>query len=88
MKFNSSYSIEDDYFESEDHYVLIDEEDGLIRLQNFLVRYSPIDDYRTLMDQEFSLAEFAQRDDLKELVRLWFGEITVETILTKIDELS
>lgn len=88
MKFNSSYSIEDDYFESEDYYVLIDEENGLIRLQNFLVRSSPIDDYRTLMDQEFSLAEFAQRDDLKELVRSWFGEITVETILTKIVELS
>ena len=88
MKFNSSDRIDDDYYQSDDHYVLLDEEDLVIRLQNYRVRYGPGDDYRTLMDEEFSIAEFANRNDLHELVRTWFSEAVLQTILGKIASMA
>lgn len=88
MRFNSSVAIENDYFEAEDSYVSIEEEIGLIRFQKSLVRYSPVDDYRLMIDEEVSFAEFGEREDLKELVRSSFSEITLKAILTKIFELS
>ena len=88
MKFNSSDRIDDDYYQSYDHYVLLDEERSVIRLQNYRVRYGPGDDYQTLMDEEFSIADFAGRNDLHDLVRTWFGDATLHTILEKIGTMS
>jgi len=88
MKFNSSNSVDDDYFQSKDHYVVVNEESKTICLQEFLVRWGPGDDYRTLMDDEFSVTEFAGRKDLQDLVRTWFGETTLAAINDKIAEIS
>ena len=38
MKFNSSNSIEDDFYQTEDYCVLLDEERHNIRLQKYLIR--------------------------------------------------
>ncbi len=87
MKFNSSNSIEHDKWQVEDHYLLFDEERKEIRLQQYLVRYGPGDDYTTVMDQAISLSEFEQREDLRHMVTAWFGETTLRQVLEKILEL-
>lgn len=88
MKFNSSNGIDDDYWQSDDHYILLDEEKKVIRMQEYRVRYGPGDDYKTLMDEEFSLDEFRQRQDLQEMVKTWFSERTLREILDKVAELA
>ena len=87
MKFNSSNSIEHDSYQTEDYYVLLDEERRDIRLQKYLVRYGPGDDYKTLMDDAFSLDEFEQRGDLQGIVLAGFGKRTLQEILVKIRQL-
>ena len=88
MKFNSSYTIDDEYWQSDDHYVLLDEVKRTIQFQLFRVRYGPGDDYQTLIDEEYSLSEFAARKDLQTRVKDWFGETALTTILEKAAELS
>ena len=87
MNFNSSNSIEDDFYQTEDYYVLLDEESKDIRLQKYLIRYGPGDDYKTIMDEAFSLAEFEQRMDLHNFVTAGFGDPTLQELLAKISEL-
>ena len=87
MKFNSSNSIDDDFYQTEDYYVLLDEIGSEIRLQKYLVRYGPGDDYKTVMDEAFSLAEFEQRRDLQDMVVAGFSERTLHEILAKIRQL-
>ena len=88
MKFNSSCTIDDEFYPTEDVYVLLDEERRDIRLQKYHVRYGPGDDFQTLMDEAFSLTEFEQRKDLQDMVVSWFGERVLQEILNKIRELS
>lgn len=88
MKFNSSCTINDEFYQTEDVYLLLDEERRDIRLQKYHVRYGPGDDYQTLMDEAFSLTEFEQRKDLQDMVVSWFGERVLQEILNKIRELS
>ena len=88
MKFNSSNRIDDDYYQSDDHSPLLDEAAKTIRMQNYRVRYGLGDDYRTLMDNEFSLVEFGQRKDLQDLVNTWFGDLILQAILDNIIELA
>ncbi len=88
MKFNSSCTINDEFYQTEDVYLLLDEERRDIRLQKYHVRYGPGDDFQTLMDEAFSLAEFEQRKDLQDLVVSWFGERALQAILNRIKELG
>lgn len=88
MKFNSSRTIDDEFYQTEDVYVLLDEERRDIRLQKYHVRYGPGDDFQTLMDEAYPLTEFEQRKDLQDLVVSWFAERALQGILNRIKELG
>lgn len=88
MQLTASKRADGDYYQSEEYVALLDEAGKQIRLQKFLVRYGPNDDYSTLIDEATPLAEFLADADKKQLVVDWFGESKAKELLEMIRSLA
>ncbi|HQZ94808.1 MAG TPA: hypothetical protein PLP21_00745 [Pyrinomonadaceae bacterium] len=88
MQLTASKRADGDYYQSEEYVALLDEAGKQIRLQKFLVRYGPNDDYSTLIDEATPFAEFLKDADKMQLVLDWFGESRAADLLEKIRSLA
>ncbi len=88
MQLTASKRAESDYYQSEEYVALLDEAAKQIRLQKFLVRYGPNDDYSTLIDEAASCADFLADADRIRLLVVWFGESRAAEFLEKVRSIA
>lgn len=70
---------DDKRYSYRDRHCWISEEAGLLHMQETLV--APHDDYETVLDRHYPIADFLADTQAQEQLRSWFGDRQFEEIL-------
>lgn len=85
LRWTTSDRLDDPRYQYRDRYCWISEDAGLFRMQEMLV--APHDDFETIVDRSYRLADFLSDAAALEQLRAWFGNGILEEILQASREL-